>query len=72
MQSKGPFTPSASTSVDGRKRAQNRTVLDFESVDGRRRPSTDVYVRPRRVDYPMASDVVARDKVMNIQLNRGE
>jgi len=29
--------------------------------------STDVDVRPRRVDHPMASDVVARDKVMNIQ-----
>ena len=35
--------------------------------DGRRRPSTDVYDRPRRVDHPMASDVVVRDKVMNIQ-----
>jgi len=29
---KGPFTPSASTSVDGRKHAPNRTVIDFERV----------------------------------------
>ena len=70
---KGPFTTSASTSVDGRKRAQNRTVLDFERVDGRRRrrPSMDVDVRrrPSTSDHahPMASGVVARDKLMNIQ-----
>ena len=33
----------------------------------RRRASTSVYARLRRVDHPMASDLVARDKVVNIQ-----
>ena len=47
---------------------QRRLPLDDQhGVVGRRRTSTDVYVRPRCVDHPMASDVVARDKVMNIQ-----
>ena len=35
--SKGPFTPSAFTSVDVHRRAENRTVLDFERVDVRQR-----------------------------------
>ena len=35
-------TPSAFTSVDGRKRAQNRARFDFERVYVRRRTSTDV------------------------------
>ena len=91
---KGPFTPSASTSVnaglrpstrvDGRRRPSTRVYADMEHmlksvrvhtkrVYVRRRPLTDVnarrrtYVRLRRVDHPMTSDLVARDKVMNIQ-----
>jgi len=44
--------------------------IKAHSHQARLRPSTSVDGRRRRVDYPMASDVVARDKVMNIQLNR--
>ena len=61
---------SAWTDVDGRGRPSTDVYVRLRpstDVDGRLRPST---VRLRRVDYPMASDVVARDKVMNIQLNR--
>ena len=98
---KGPFTPSASTSVDSRRRPSTDVDARLRrygthvkkrarSHQARLRPSTDVNAlkiepcsilsaftsvdghrpvdgRKRRVDHPMASDVVARDKVMNIQ-----
>ena len=44
-----------------------RVSLKAHSHQARLRQSTSVDDRPRRVDHPMASDVVARDKVMNIQ-----
>ena len=57
-----------STRVDGRKRPTTRVYADMEHMLKSVRVHTKrVYVRLRRVDHPMASDLVARDKVMNIQ-----
>jgi len=56
-----------SMGVDALKIEPCSILSAFTSVDGRRRASTSVYVRQRRVDHPMASDVVARDMFMNIQ-----
>ena len=59
-----------STDVNALKIERCSILSASTSVDGRRRASTSVYVRRRRIDHPMASDVVTRDMFMNIQLWR--